>query len=294
MKIKNSIPVLLIFLLLTACKNEFTIFEQIDQETELEQAVITGSVTAVVQSGDKLYACDGYIYSKNVTDTRDWSKIVGGPRGNIIKVAADSTHIYALNSNKELYISSNGTAWSKHDVSGTLSSIETIMSNGLDTAYIYGTAKNATEKTYFTLTATKTTPTTEITSSVIVKTDKGIYTAKDGTVTGSNNIGSISDLGVIYSLTYSKVDNALYAGTNKGLRKLPLDGEGKLTGKDEDPPGNWSATIKSYNAFAVIATGTSATDAALYTSTIQTSSTYAKINGLWGYYYSRRNNWNRE
>ena len=198
-----------------------------------------------------------------------------------------------MNKNKDLYIY-NETNWEKVDISETLSTIATIFSNGLDTVYIHGTAKGATENSYFKLTETTVTPTTDVASYVIVKTDKGTYTANSGTVTGANNLGSVSDLNTVYSLTYSAVDNAIYAGTKEGLKKLPLDASGKLTGESHNPPGNWQATINAYEAFAVLATGTTAEDATLYTSTIQQNSTYAKINGLWGYYYSRRNNWNRE
>lgn len=294
MKIKHSIPVLLMILLLGACKNGLTIFEQIDQEIELEDAAIVGSVNSIVKFGDKLYASDGYIYTKDVNAIRGWSKI-SSPGGPIIKLAADADNLYALNKNKELYIY-NETDWDKVDVSETLSSIKTIFSNGLDKVYIHGTAKGATEESYFTLSKTTITATTEVTSYVLVKTDKGTYTAQDGTVTGSNDLGSVTNLGTIYSLTYSAKDkdNAIYAGTNKGLKKLPLNETGKLTGTVLDPPGNWAATINAYEAFAVLATGTTDANSALYTSTIQKSSTYAKINGLWGYYYNRRSSWNRE
>lgn len=293
MKIRYSISALLMILLLAACKNGLTIFDQIDQETKLEDAVITGSVNSIVKHNGTLYACDGYIYSKNEKDIRGWSKI-NGPEGTIIKLAADATNLYALNKNKDLYIY-NETKWEKVDISETLSAIATIFSNGLDTVYIHGTAKGATENSYFKLTETTVTPTTDVASYVIVKTGKGTYTANSGTVTGANNLGSVSDLNTVYSLTYSAVDNAIYAGTSKGLKRLPLDESGKLTGETADPRGNWNATINAYNAFAVLATGTTTTeDAALYTSTIQPNSTYAKINGLWGYYYNRRDNWNRE
>lgn len=292
MKIRYSISALLMILLLAACKNGLTIFDQIDQETKLEEAVITGSVNSIVKSGDTLYASDGNIYSKNINDIRGWSKIAG-PEGTIIKLAADENRVYALNKNKDLYIY-NETNWEKVDISETLSTIATIFSNGLDTVYIHGTAKGATENSYFKLTETTVTPTTDVASYVIVKTDKGTYTANSGTVTGANDLGSVSDLNTVYSLTYSAVDNAIYAGTKEGLKKLPLDASGKLTGESHNPPSNWQATINAYEAFAVLATGTTAEDATLYTSTIQQNSTYAKINGLWGYYYSRRNNWNRE
>lgn len=291
MKIKHSIPVLLMILLLAACKNGLTIFEQIDQEIELEDAAIVGTVNSIVKFGDKLYASDGYIYTKDVDAIRGWNKI--SSPGDIVKLAADNDNLYTLNKNKELYVY-NETDWERVDVSETLSSIKTIFSNGLDAVYIYGTAKGATEESYFKVDVTTVTPTTEVTSYVILKTDKGTYTAKAGIVTGSNDLGSVTNLETIYSLTYSAVDNAIYAGTNKGLKKLQLNDAGKLTGASQDLPGNWSATINAYEAFAVLATGTTDADSALYTSTIEKKSAYAKINGLWGYYYDRRDNWNRE
>lgn len=276
-----------------SCKNGLTMFEQIDQETKLEDALITGAVNSVVKFNGKLYACDGNIYSKNESAVRDWSKI-SSPGGTIIKLAADATNLYAQNSSDEISYSTDGANWTRIDLSSTLSSVETIFSNGLDTAYLHGTAKGASEKTYFTLTASGATAASEITSTVLLKTDKGTYTAKGGTVTGSTDLGSVPDLGTVYSLTYSATDKAIYAGTNKGLKKLPVDDSGKLTGKAENPPGNWGATIKDYQAFSVLATGSNSSDSALYTSTIATGSANVKVNGLWGYYYNRRDNWNRE
>ena len=102
MNIKYCISILFMTLLLASCKDGLTIFDQIDQETELEEAVIAGSVNSIVRSGDTLYASDGNIYSKKVNDIRGWSKIAG-PGGTIIKLAADSTGIYALNQSRELY-----------------------------------------------------------------------------------------------------------------------------------------------------------------------------------------------
>ena len=111
--------------------------------------------------------------------------------------------------------------------------------------------------------------------------------------TANPNSKTVSGLGIIRSLTYSEAENALYAGTSSGLKKIILDEKGELTGETADPPGNWGATIKNYEAFAVLATGTTPKDFALYSSTIKGGTTYAKVNGLWGYYNSR-NNWNRE
>ena len=471
MKIKYIFPLLLV-LFAFACKNELTIFEQINEETKLEDAIITGVVNSVVKFNSKLYASDGNLYTKNENDVRGWSKI-GSPSGTIIKLAADSTNLYALNEDKVLYTSTNADSWTQVDTT-SMGTIQTIFWDGASapTAYV-----KATSGSFYKL-ASSTTPTaaSDIISDVLLKTDKGTYTAKDstvtasndlgsvsnlgsanllyhsendnaiyvfidtggyklpldsagklstkeelpkkteittdkgtytakdgvvtgkaqvedssnttnqesssvpaqdqtqssatstpeadssnnadlgtvsglgtvhilyhspadniiyvftdtggyilpldstgklstkeelpqkteintdkgtytakgGAVTGSNNLGSVPDLGTVWSLTHSQVDNAIYAGTSKGLKKLPLDEAGKLSGKSQDPPGNWGATIKAYKAFAVLATGTNTSDAALYTSTIEEGSAYAKINGLWGYYYSRRDNWNRE
>lgn len=293
MKIKYIFPLLLV-LFAFACKNELTIFEQINEETKLEEAEIKGSVNSIVKLKDKLYATDGNIYSKNIDVVRGWGA-TAGPGGNIHKLASNGTNLYALNEHKQLFTTTDGSAWNKVDVSEKISSIETIFDNGFNAAYIHGTAKDASETSYFKLEGTTTNSTEEVSSIVVLKTDKGVYTAKDGTVTGSDNLGSVPDLGTVYSLTYSEVDTALYAGTSKGLKKLPVEkSSGKLTGKAENPPGNSGATIKDYEAFAVLATGTSDSNAALYTSTISSGSDYSKINGLWGYYYSRRDNWNRE
>lgn len=290
MKIKYFFPLLLV-LFTFACKNELTIFEQINQETKLEKPDITGSVNSIVQFNGKLYASDGNIYSKDINVVRGWGG-TSKPSENIIKLASNGTNLYAISENKELFTTTDGATWNPVDVSVTISSIDTIFDNGLDTAYIYGTEKNASAKSYFKLDGTNVSATKEVSSIAVLKTGKGTYTASGGTVTGSVG-GQVSDLGTIYSLTYSVVDNSIYAGTSKGLRRLSLDDTGKLTG-NHNPPGNYDATIKSYEAFAVIATGTTADGSALYSSTIATGSAYAKINGLWGYYYTRRNNWNRE
>lgn len=289
MKIKHSISILFMILLLASCKDGLTIFDQIDQETKLEDAVITGSVNSIVKSGNTLYASDGNIYAKSVNAERGWSKIAS-PGGTINKLAADSTNIYALNADGVLYTSTNGSAWNTINTSST-GTIETIFWDGASapTAYV-----KATSGSFYKL-AGSATPTTasDIISDVLLKTDKGTYTAKGGAVTGSNDLGSVDVDATVYSLTYSKADSAIYAGTSKGLKKLPVGTDGKLTGAKLDPPGNWGATIKSYEAFAVLATGTTPNDFALYSSTIKGGTTYAKVNGLWGYYNSR-NNWNRE
>ena len=299
MKRKYIVTLLLIAAATTSffgCKNGLTMFEQIDQETKLEDAVITGVVNSVVKLNSKLYASDGNLYTKNENDVREWSKI-GSPAGTIIKLAADTSGLYALNKDRELYFLGKDSGTWQLVPTSTDGPIETIFCDGWETAYL----KARDGKFYQLSSAISPTQESPITSAVMVKTKANdTYTASGGTVSGTSSgpdpsLGSVSGLGEVYSLTHSQVDNAIYAGTSKGLKKLPLDGSGKLTGKVNDPPGNWGATIKEYEAFAVLATtGTDSSKPALYSSTIATGSAGAKVNGLWGYYYSRRDNWNRE
>ena len=292
---------LVILLLVTStmlclgCKNGLTIFEQIEQETKLEDAVIIGSVNSIVKFNGKLYASDGNIYTKDASAVRGWSKTTG-PGGTIIKLATNSTNIYALNADRVLYTSTNGSAWNTINTSST-GTIETIFWDG-DTNSPQAYLKTTAGKFYKLQNGSS--PSQEessIKSTVIVKNNSYTYSASGSTVSVNNgtDLGSVDVDATVYSLTYSKADSAIYAGTSKGLKKLPVSkDDGKLTGAKLDPPGNWGATIKSYEAFAVLATVTSGTDAALYTSTISSGSDYSKVNGLWGYYYSRRDTWNRE
>lgn len=286
---KYLIPLTIFSFLLFGCIQQHTIFYQIDQETKLEDAVIAGSVTSVVKFNSKLYACDGNIYSKDENAVRGWSKI-SGPDGNIIKLAADTNNLYALNSDKKLYtMSKDAASWS--EVTTTkVGTVEIIFDNGNDKAYLKGSSG------YFELNNSSDPQSTAAVSSIVIlKTDSNWeYTASGGTVSSKNGtLGTVSGLGEVYSLTYSKADSAIYAGTSKGLRKLPVDTSGKLTGANEDPPGNWVSTIKTYEAFDVLATGDNG-NTALYSSTIAQGSANVKVNGLWGYYYGRRSNWNRE
>ena len=305
MNIKHCISILFMILLLASCKNGLTIFDQINQETELEEAVIAGSVNSIVRSGDTLYASDGNIYAKSVNDVRGWSKIAS-PSGTIIKLAADSLGVYALNEDKKLYFrQENSSGWNSVTLTD-IPTITTIFDDGLEHAFIQaGTSflklngSNAPEKDWDNLSYTIFTSSGTMLyfsdgNTISMTTGTSLDTLPADKPTAEPDSKTVSGLGTIYSLTYSKAEKELYAGTSSGLKKIILDEMGGLTGETADPPGNWQATINNYEAFTVLATGTTAENAALYTSTIQQDPSYAKINGLWGYYYNRRDKWNRE
>ena len=305
MKIKHSISILFMILLLASCKDGLTIFDQIDQETKLEDAVITGSVNSIVKSGNTLYASDGNIYAKSINVERGWSKIAS-PGGTIIKLAADSLGVYALSEDKKLYFrQENSSDWNSVTLTD-IPTITTIFDDGLEHAFIQaGTSffklngshdpeKDWDNLSYTIFTSSGTMLYFSDGNTIFMTPDTPLDTPPQDKPTAYPDSKTVSGLGIIYSLTYSEAEKALYAGTNDGLKKIILDEFGKLTGEKQNPPGNWAATINTYEAFAVLATGTNAYDSALYSSTIKGGTAYAKINGLWGYYYNRRNNWNRE
>ena len=309
MKIKHSLSILFMILLLASCKNGLTIFDQIDQETKLEDAVITGSVNSIVQSGNKLYASDGNIYSKDVTDVRGWSKIAG-PGGTIIKLAADSTGVYALTGeydldtrtykNKKLFYLDAQNEWKSVVTSNISGEIKTIFDDGSGTTYLQE-KKDGTYNYYKISNPSSISPAADITSTVILIRADVTYTANGNIITAIRTIDSkqqsITLSKEVLSLSFSDYEQALYVGTKDGLKKLKLANDhtsDKILEEVSTLPGNWAATISNSQAFAVLATGDAPENAALYTSTIKGGAAYAKINGLWGYYYNRRSKWNRE
>ena len=136
MKIKHSISILFMILLLASCKDGLTIFDQIDQETKLEDAVITGSVNSIVKSGNTLYASDGNIYAKSVNAVRGWSKIAS-PGGTINKLAADANGVYALSKDNKLYFrQKDSSGWNAVTLTGIPDDITTIFDDGLNHAFM--------------------------------------------------------------------------------------------------------------------------------------------------------------
>ena len=272
-----------------SCSHE-TIFYQINQETELEEAVITGTVNSVVELNGKLYACDGNIYSKDKNALRGWSK-TGKPAGYIEILAADATYLYALNKrNNKLYCTNGTDGWTQ--VTTSLS-IQTIFSDGAGTAYLQSSDK------FYTLRGNGTpTEASGITSPFMVKvTATGkTYSVKDGN-TVTDGTAAVDAGSEIRSITYSAAADCLYVGTEAGVKRITFADDETMNDPDDTLPGsNRSATIKSYEALAVFATTQEIAGEkkeSLYVGTIAPYSYNAAVGGLWGY-YETRGNWNCE
>lgn len=267
-----------------SCDNQ-TIFYQIEQETELKDAEIDGNCTSVVEFNNTIYCCNGLIYAKSVEQSDGW-KSVAKPNGYITKLAATDSTLYALNEKDQIFMSNDVAEWTAVDTS-SLSSISTIFCDGDGNAYLEGKAKDS-DSSYFVLNGSSITSTDAVNSWCIVKNNDITYTASGSSVTDSKN-GKVSGLDTIYCITYSVTDNSVYVGTGKGLVRLPVDDDGKLTGTKNDPPGNFSSTIKNYQVLSVLATSD-----ALYCGIAEITSTYPHVKGLWSYYFEKRPNWNRE
>ncbi len=299
--VRTLLPVLLILITITAisgCQQE-TIFSQIEDETELEDAVIKGSVFSIVAFKDKIYATDGRIYAKAKNVLRGWAEVTS-PSGNIIKLAAAGTYLYALNSDSKLFYSADAAVWTKIDWGGTLASVTTIFSDNNSNAYVKGKAKGSDTESFFTLSGAAIAATAAVTSHVVEAgntTDFKTYTLDSSKKTVSDGTNTTTLDAEVYSLTYSPKADCLYAGTAAGVRKLTLNEDGTLTGSTADVPGsNVSSTLKSYKTFAVYATEYTPEATpyeAVYAMTVMPGSSYSKVNGLWGYYESR-GTWNRE
>ena len=270
-----------------SCSHE-TIFYQINQETELEEAVITGTVNSVVELNGKLYACDGNIYSKDKNALRGWSKI-RKPAEHIEILAADTTYLYALDTRNDRLYCTNGTdGWTKVTTSF---SIQTIFSDGAGTAYL-----QLSDGKFYTLSGNGTPAETSGITSPFMVTAKGkTYSANGNTVTdGTAAVDAGSE---IRSITYSAAADCLYVGTEAGVKRITFADDGTMNKADDTLPGsNRSATIKSYEALAVFATTQEIAGEqkeSLYVGTIAAYSYNAAVGGLWGY-YETRGNWNCE
>ena len=280
-----ALEIITFMALFFSCSNQ-TIFYQIEQETDLENADIDGNCLAIIEFDNRIYCCNGNIYSKETGQTGGWVSVTK-PEGYITKIAASNDVIYALNEKDKIFMSYDAAEWTAVDTS-SLYSITTIFCDGDGNSYLNGKATKDSGVSYYALNGSTINSTDAVKSWCIVKNNGVTYTANGSTVTDSLG-GTVADLGTIYSITYSSEDSRIYVGTNNGLVGLPFDNSGKLTGEKKDPPGNFSSTIRNFQVLAVLTTKD-----AIYCGIAETTSTYPHVKGLWSYYFADRPSWNKE
>lgn len=132
MKILNVKKLAFVFAL-AACGALFTscqdiIYSNIRKEVKLKDASIKGDIRSIIRYKDDFYCSNGNIYHKSKNEERVgcWIKNPS-PTGHVLKLAADSTYIYALVGiskedysegenlpvRRELWYSDDGSNWKK-------------------------------------------------------------------------------------------------------------------------------------------------------------------------------------
>ena len=290
-------------LLATACHD--VIFYEIRQEVELTDGQVPGDIRSIVEFGNYLYVENGNIYRKDKTASSygQWVKLsrdgMGG--GKVIKLATDSSNLYALVARVEsdedegenyvaeqmLYASTDGDNWTKVDVSlprtgNHLYSLENV-------AYI-----KTYDGTGYVLSGTTSPSASEIPNYVIMATsaDGVTYTASNRTIsqngTSFYNVGSS-----IYSMALTS--DCIVVGTASGLKYIDINS------RNETTVANSASALSSYYevhcVFVVNSGKNTARNSDIYASAIfsgTTSSGASSDNeGLWAY-YPGRGSWNRE
>jgi hypothetical protein len=137
----------------TGCQGE--IFNSIREEIELEDSTVSGDIRSVVrynESGtDYLFLDNGDIYYKLASASYygAWTSDANAPNDYTIKVAADSTYLYALGiTYEEDYdegenVIQEKTLYYKSSVSGTWTAIKTISSSTSATLFCTNTPQSA-------------------------------------------------------------------------------------------------------------------------------------------------------
>ena len=87
--------------LLFSCDSD-AIFYDIEQETPLDDPIVTGNVFYMVPLNGKLYVQNGKIFKKGFKENRNWQQI-SKPDGSFIALASNEDTLYALNTKKELW-----------------------------------------------------------------------------------------------------------------------------------------------------------------------------------------------
>ena len=87
--------------ILFSCDSD-AIFYDIEQETAIDDPIVTGNIFYMVPLNGKLYVQNGRIFKKGFKENRNWQEI-SKPEGSVITLASNEDTLYALTSKKELW-----------------------------------------------------------------------------------------------------------------------------------------------------------------------------------------------
>ncbi len=152
--------------LFSSCQD--VIYWNIRNEVTLASANVKADIRSIVRFKDEFYCANGTIYRKSNTINKrgTWSKTSAPRTGQVLKLASDTTYLYALVGvskedygegenvpvRRELYYSTDGSTWSK--VTGVYGNGDVpYNSSGRIEAYLFGTnaIAPANRKAYFVL-----------------------------------------------------------------------------------------------------------------------------------------------
>ncbi|MCR4790354.1 MAG: hypothetical protein K5839_04680 [Treponemataceae bacterium] len=120
-------------LFMTSCNDE-PIFYNICQEVELEDAVVKGNVYSIVETENYLYAANGYIYRKGLTEERGWKEVElpsdASSDNKVIRLASTDGYLYCFTNTGKVYYTETATSTvSWNDISDDLVTVSSSANN---------------------------------------------------------------------------------------------------------------------------------------------------------------------
>lgn len=345
--------------LLTSCHDP--IYEMISNEVELETNGIRGDIRSIVPFNNYIYCCNNMIYRKSALasyegggQNKQWREVsTSFTDGTITFLASDSSNIYALAVEWEadesegknlpyraaIYCSTNGTSWSKVNVSSVnLNDIDeddelVLFDNQLQSYSSGGTLSTDGRIAYFgfyddssetgkTFRLSGTSAPVEIENTKYCKAAGDKFStfyalAKKGSMyywgtSGDDydhiywgpdpNTASNSrdlDCGQIFSISVTA--DYLLLGTATGIKRVPIDSSGNVTGGTADfRSGNNALSILTGRVFTTYVLDSTQPEGytdeyayqTIYGSVKNSSISFDEV-GLYAY-YRERNTWNRD
>lgn len=325
---KNNIVYLLVSLILTTfvlgCSQD-PIFSDIAQEIKLDDPTVRGNVHSMVQLRDNLYATNGKIVTKPISQKAGW-KEYSSPDEYVTKVASDENNLYALVTKQaDKGDSYSYKVFAQVNASGNWTQITsstspiTIFDNGasgaarfaylrdssgvkqLNGATLYASLTSITENGAGTRTVsaaflTSGSQTFFADTLAFCSDGTNLFKANGSTIQYGKDLTSLeleNGLSMDEEPTsfayYKESDSSNYilVGTKSGIKKVTLS-DNKPTAVSSFG-SNADTAFGTYIALNVFAFPEE--PGSCYVSIVKKTS--SRYNGLWGY-YSDRGNWNYE